>query len=141
MTEQKPNRLLNSKAYQKARSLVQKTIQSPERLLQLVTSAQSKSERHRSGKLSAVFDSVSASFRLMKAYAKGEYRSISIESFALLVASIIYFVMPIDVMPDFIIALGLADDAALLAWTFRAISDDLANFIEWEKQSIEEQAK
>ncbi|MFT5135623.1 MAG: uncharacterized membrane protein YkvA (DUF1232 family) [Arenicella sp.] len=137
MSDIKPNRILNSWAYKKARALVKSTMQSPDRMLDLVANAQSKAGQNRGGKLAGVFDSISASFRLLKAYAAGEYRQISLESMALLVASIIYFVMPFDAVPDFIVALGLLDDAALLAWTFRSIAGDIEAFIGWEKDQID----
>ena len=139
MPETNPNRLLNSWAYKKARALVKSTMQSPERMLDLVANAQSKAGQDRGGKLAGVFDSITASFRLLKAYASGEYRQISLESMALIVASIIYFVMPFDVLPDFIVALGFVDDAALLAWTFTAVADDLVDFIGWEKYQADEE--
>ena len=132
MSADKPNRLLNSWAYKKASALVKSTLQSPERLLDLVANAQSKAGRNRGGELAGVFDSISAAFRLLKAYAVGEYRQISFESITLIVASIIYFVMPFDVLPDFILALGFVDDAALLAWTFKTVGKDLEAFVKWE---------
>lgn len=132
MPADKPNRLLNSWAYKKASALVKSTLQSPEKLLDLVANAQSKAGKNRGGELAGVFDSITASFRLLKAYAVGEYRQISFESIALIVASIIYFVMPFDVLPDFIIGLGFVDDAALLAWTFKAVAEDLSAFVKWE---------
>ena len=107
-------------------------------MLDLVSKAQSKAGQDRGGKLAGVFDSISSSFRLLKAYAGGEYRQISLESMVLIVTSIIYFVMPIDVVPDFILALGFVDDAALLAWTFRTVAGDIEEFIEWEKDQINE---
>ncbi len=51
----------------------------------------------------------------------------------LIIASIIYFVTPIDLIPDFIIGLGFIDDAAILTWTFNAIRNDINSFVEWEK--------
>ncbi|MFT7526794.1 MAG: uncharacterized membrane protein YkvA (DUF1232 family) [Arenicella sp.] len=138
MPEIKPNRILNSWAYKKARSLVSSTLQSPERLLDLVANAQPKAGQDRGGRLAGVFDSITASFRLIKAYAAGEYRQISLESMALIVASIIYFVMPFDAVPDFILGLGLLDDAALLAWTFRSVAQDIEAFIGWEKDQADQ---
>lgn len=138
MPEIKPNRILNSWTYKKARALVTSTMQSPERLLDLVSNAQSKAGQNRGGKLAGVFDSISASFRLIKAYATGEYQQISLESMALIVASIIYFVMPFDAVPDFILGLGLLDDAALLAWTFRSVAQDIEAFIGWEKDQADQ---
>jgi uncharacterized membrane protein YkvA (DUF1232 family) len=138
MPEIKPNRILNSWAYKKARSLVSSTLQSPERLLDLVANAQPKAGQDRGGRLAGVFDSITASFRLIKAYAAGEYRQISLESMALIVASIIYFVIPFDAVPDFILGLGLLDDAALLAWTFRSVAQDIEAFIGWEKDQADQ---
>ena len=57
---------------------------------------------------------------------------------ALIVASIIYFVMPFDAVPDFIVGLGLLDDVALLAWTFRSVAQDIEAFIGWEKDQADQ---
>jgi uncharacterized membrane protein YkvA (DUF1232 family) len=126
----------NSRAYKKARELVTTTVENPKQLLKLIANAQSKAEKsNASGRLSAVMESTKAAIRLLKAYAIGEYRDVSFESLALIVSSIIYFVMPIDLIPDFIVALGFTDDAALLAWTFRSVAEDIERFIGWEQQS------
>ena len=137
MNDKKLTWLLNSRAYQKASRLVSATINSPQQLLKLVENAQAKLLRNNDGKLADVIESTRAAFRLLKAYAAGDYRDISLKSLTLIVASIIYFVMPIDVVPDFILALGLADDAALLAWTFKSVAEDFSRFIEWEKASTQ----
>ena len=132
MRENKLKWLLESRAYLHAQKLVGETIRSPQKLLDLVTNAQSKASNNNSGRLSIVIDPVADAFRLLRSYASGEYREISFESLALITASIIYFVMPMDVIPDFILALGFADDAALLAWTFRSVADDIQRFLNWE---------
>jgi uncharacterized membrane protein YkvA (DUF1232 family) len=86
--------------------------------------------------LASVATSIAAAFRLLNAYAKGQYRDISFESLALIVASIIYFVMPIDVIPDFIVAMGFVDDALLLSWTFKAVVSDIEKILAWEGRQI-----
>jgi len=126
--------LLNSWAYKKARSLVAATVAAPERLTDLVGRAQAIKALS-SGKFSDIAGQTKAAFRLVRAYAKGDYRDISIESFGLIVASIIYFVMPVDVLPDFIVALGFIDDAALLTWTLNTVANDIDRFIRWEKDT------
>ena len=132
MSDKKPNWLLRSRAYLKALDLVGGITQSPARLLELVSRAQAKFSGQQGGKFSEMINSVSAAFRLVKAYAAGQYRDISLESLGLIVASIIYFVMPLDVLPDFIVGLGFIDDAALFAWTLRSVANDLERFIQWE---------
>ncbi len=132
MSEKKPNWLLRSRAYLKAVDLVSGMTASPSRLIELVARAQGKLTKRQGGKFNDILNSVTASFRLIKAYAAGDYRDISLESLGLIVASIIYFVMPLDVLPDFIVGLGLTDDAALFAWTLRSVAGDLERFMQWE---------
>lgn len=143
MSNSKLNWLLSSRAYIKAKALVGSTLNSPQKLLELVASAQIKTTKNLGDSLNAIMEPVNTVIRLLKAYASGEYRDISLESLTLIAASIIYFVMPVDVIPDFIIALGYTDDAALLAWTLRSVSQDLERFIAWEnkQKSTHNQAK
>jgi len=98
----------------------------------LANSAQQKATKQVSHKIANVLDSIKASYRLIRAYANGSYRDISLENFGLIVAAIIYFVMPLDALPDFIAGLGLTDDAAILAWTFGKVSEELDRFLDWE---------
>ena len=132
----RPEWLLKSSAYKKASLLVKESLKNSEAISALIKSAQEKAFNHKNGRLADLFSSISACFRLLKHYVSGEYRDISLQSITLIVASIIYFVMPFDVVPDFIFGFGFADDAALLGWTFRSVANDLKKFIDWE-QGIE----
>lgn len=130
--------LTKSWAYVKASGLVKATISSPEKLSSLAGKASALAANNL-GALSEIASSLRTALRLIRLYAAGEYRDISLQSLSLIVASIIYLVMPVDVLPDFIIGLGLTDDAALLAWTLRSVKDDLSRFRHWEsEQQVEE---
>ncbi|HEV7348270.1 YkvA family protein [Telluribacter sp.] len=72
--------------------------------------------------------------RMVKSYASGDYRGIASSSFVKVVASLIYFVSPIDLIPDFLPIIGLADDLALLAWLFKTLDNEIQKFNVWEKQ-------
>lgn len=133
MKNDKPASLLNSRAYLKASGLVKEILNSPERAVKLISKAERKLFKNKPTRLAGLWDSMMASFRLIRSYASGDYRDISVESLALIIASIAYFVMPFDAVPDFIIAMGFADDAVLIGWTLRAVADDLARFIAWEE--------
>ena len=139
MTNKKLNWLLNSRAYKKANHIVTTIINSPEKLLDLTSKAQTKISGNFGEKFSEIKETTSTVIRLIKAYAKGEYREISFESIALIVTSIIYLIMPIDVIPDFIIAFGLTDDIALLAWTYKSVAEDIEKYLVWEKTKKDEE--
>jgi uncharacterized membrane protein YkvA (DUF1232 family) len=86
----------------------------------------------RSGALGGVFQSLRAMLRLLRAYIKGDYRKVPPKSLILIVAGILYFLMPIDVIPDFVIGLGFIDDAAVLAWVVSTVKVVLDDFMRWE---------
>jgi len=71
--------------------------------------------------------------RLVKSYFSGEYRAISTKSIIIGIATLLYVVSPIDLVPDFIPILGFADDISLMAWFIKAFQTELSKFREWEQ--------
>src|SRR5688500_6175382 len=74
--------------------------------------------------------------RLLKAYALGDYREIPWKTLLLIVAAVIYFVNPLDLVPDLIPLTGLTDDFAVLLWVYNSVSNEIERFIEWEKTRL-----
>lgn len=72
--------------------------------------------------------------RLVKAYASGEYRQVSTKTIVSVLASLIYFVSPLDFIPDVLPFVGFADDIALLVWVFNSLQSELINFRSWERE-------
>ena len=70
--------------------------------------------------------------RLLKAYASGEYRQIPWKTLIRIIAVLIYFVSPLDFLPDFLPFIGLTDDIALTLWLFSSVKDDIDAFRAWE---------
>jgi uncharacterized membrane protein YkvA (DUF1232 family) len=125
----------NSAAFAKARSKADEYASDPGKLSSLLDKASKKAEAKK-GPLSEVRDSLMACLRLLRACAQKRY-SLPWQSLSLIVAAVVYFVMPVDLIPDFILSLGFADDAALLAWTFRQVKSDLEDFRRWEFEQAE----
>jgi uncharacterized membrane protein YkvA (DUF1232 family) len=71
--------------------------------------------------------------RLLRAYAQGEYREIPWKSLLLIVAAIVYFINPIDIIPDLLPIVGLTDDFAVLFMVYKSIGTDIEKFLLWEK--------
>lgn len=124
-----------SESYLKAKSKAEDYIKDPERLSKLIGDATKKAAR-KTGPLKEVWGSLTACFRLINAYATGTYREIPWSTLVMIVASVIYFVMPVDLIPDFIVGLGLTDDVALLGWTIKTFRTDINDFVRWESREI-----
>lgn len=103
----------------------------PEATKKLLASAESKMKKP--SPLDEVVEELKAFLRLVRAYIDGDYRAISWESLVLIVAGIIYVVSPLDAIPDFLLPLGLIDDAAVVVFVMGAVVAEVEDFIEWEK--------
>ena len=109
-------------------------IKQPTRLKQLLTDAYKKaSEKNDVGTLAhEAWDTLQTLFRLVRTAVSGEYTGVPSTTVAAAVAVLIYFLSPIDLIPDFIPVVGLLDDVALLAWFSTTVKHEIDRFHEWE---------
>ena len=116
-------------------SKAKKIINDDEKLKKLIEDVLKKmkeisSDKKTSAKLN---DSLRLFIRIINAYTSKEYTYVPWKTICLIVAGLIYFIYPVDLIPDFIPVSGLIDDIALIAWIYESIQDDIDNFLEWEK--------
>ena len=127
-------RALGSYSYKKAKQAATAMLDAPARLLNLIQNAQQKLRSRLSHAQFGVVADIKTGMRLVQAFARREYRDIAAENLVLIVAALVYFVAPIDLIPDIFLALGLSDDLAILAWTFNRLREELQRFERWELQ-------
>jgi uncharacterized membrane protein YkvA (DUF1232 family) len=90
--------------------------------------------RENEGALGEAMKKLELLFEMFRAWIKGDYKEIPKKSILMVIAAIIYFVSPIDLIPDFIVGLGFFDDAAVIGYTIKQISKDLDRFQEWKEE-------
>jgi uncharacterized membrane protein YkvA (DUF1232 family) len=83
--------------------------------------------------VTAAKEKLSVFSRLASAYASGKYRDIPWKTVMTVLAAIIYFLNPLDLVPDFIPLMGLTDDFGVLIWVYNSIQGEINKFLEWEK--------
>ena len=108
-------------------------LKSPRLLKQLLTRAVGKLGRADKGPLVEMKEQLQRMIALVKAYVSGDYRAVSTQTMVTVVAAILYFVVPFDVVPDFLFGWGLVDDAAVLSFVAAQIAGELDAFAEWQK--------
>jgi uncharacterized membrane protein YkvA (DUF1232 family) len=69
---------------------------------------------------------------LLKSYASGEYRDVEVKSLVIMIAGLVYFLSPLDFIPDFLPLLGYADDIALLTFILKSVSDEIEKYELWK---------
>ena len=89
------------------------------------------------GKLEEIWENVQLIFDMFKSWINRDYKEIPTKSISLIIASLIYFVSPVDLIPDFIVGMGLFDDAAVMGYVIQQVSKDLERFKEWKETTSE----
>lgn len=111
-------------------------VQNPEKASRLADEAQDKADRHHS-LLGPIREDLDVLIRMARTWALGNYDQIPWKTIVLLVGAIIYFLNPIDVIPDFIYGLGFIDDIVVIQFVVQSIRQDLDHFLAWEQSKQE----
>ncbi len=70
---------------------------------------------------------------LIRSYVQKEYTDIPIGSILAIVGALIYFVSPIDVIPDFVPGAGYVDDGVVVTVCLKMIDSDLHEYKLWRE--------
>lgn len=72
---------------------------------------------------------------LIRAYIKKEYTDIPIGSMIAIVGGLIYFLSPVDLIPDTIPGVGYLDDAAVIGGVLKLVRDDVDEYKTWQQEN------
>ncbi|MGJ8687591.1 MAG: YkvA family protein [Spongiibacteraceae bacterium] len=86
--------------------------------------------------LAPYIEQVKTLFSLIQDYVNGSYREIPWWSLGSIATTLLYILMPLDAIPDFIPLAGFLDDAVILKLCLDMIGKDLASYRE-SKSSVE----
>jgi uncharacterized membrane protein YkvA (DUF1232 family) len=73
-------------------------------------------------------------FQVMRDWLNGDYRDISKSTIIAIIAAILYFVSPIDVIIDIIPFGGLLDDAAVIGFVINQLEKDIEKYRLWKEK-------
>lgn len=68
---------------------------------------------------------------LLRHYANGSYRSVEGKNIVIILAGMIYFLSPVDLIPDILPIVGFADDIALITFIYNSVAEELEKFEMW----------
>ncbi len=72
---------------------------------------------------------------LVRSYMKKQYTDIPMGSMISIVAALIYFVSPIDIIPDTVPIIGYMDDIAVIGFVLNFVHDDVEEYKQWQKEN------
>lgn len=113
-------------------------IDNPTKIKNLLANAISKAESNKHLAIfSNLWDKIHLLFSLVRDWLGGGYKDISRSAILLILAGLIYFVSPIDIIPDWIVGLGFADDIAFLAMIINQLDKELIKYKSWKADKSE----
>lgn len=74
---------------------------------------------------------------LVKDWFKGNYKDLSKKSIILIITALLYLVIPLDLIPDFL-PMGLIDDIIVISFVFNKISVEIEKYKRWKGISNED---
>ncbi len=116
------------------RGIADRVLKDDEEVEKIVTEAESKAQKSAT-QVAQLLETLTWFIRLLRSYLKKEYTKVPWRSLVMILAAVIYFVNPMDVVPDFIAGIGYLDDATVLALVFRNVKKDVEAFKEWYRQN------
>ena len=125
-----------SAAFRRATADAEDYAGDPKRLAKLVEDAVGKINTIPRGPFGETWPYLLAMVRVIRDYQRGEYRDIALPKLLVIIAAIIYFVSPFDVIPDWIPVLGHIDDAFVITLALKSVRSDLDTFMAAETARV-----
>lgn len=119
------------KSFYKALIKAEKLVDSKQ-VDQLIEKAEAKAIRH-IGRFEEIRESIQTMLAMIRAWLRKEYKGVPKKTIIAIIAAIIYFLNPLDAIPDFLAGIGFLDDAAVFGFVINSLRNDLKKFSEWQK--------
>lgn len=123
--------------FERARKQAEEYVGNPKKISDLLDEAQRKAEKNRD-RISEALDGLQSLSRLIKAWMHGRYTTVPWRTIVLSIAAILYFVNPLDFIPDLFPAVGFLDDAGVMAFVLQSIRKDIDRFLDWERANLDQ---
>lgn len=89
------------------------------------------------GPIKSIVEDVMLMIDIIGAYIQGIYKQIPLNTVIALLAALVYFVSPIDAIPDFLPGIGYIDDALIIAMTLKFAHADLQIYKNWKMEQAQ----
>ena len=58
---------------------------------------------------------------------RGEYQAVNVKTPVMIIAAILYFLMPLDSIPDFLLGFGYLDDVTVITFVINQLREEMTN--------------
>lgn len=106
-------------------------IDNPEKLRKLIEEGTKKAGAIK-GPLDEFAATLKVLFMLVRDWMNGSYRAVPAGSIVVIIAALIYFLSPVDLIPDILPVIGLSDDVVVVALAYKQVKSDIEKYKVWK---------
>ncbi|MDR5902394.1 YkvA family protein [Halomonas icarae] len=68
---------------------------------------------------------------------RGRYRPVPWMAILWMLAALVYLISPLDLIPDFLVLVGVLDDAVIVGWLLTRVDSALGPYRAWREESVD----
>ena len=121
-----------SDSFKNSKKQAADVMDNPSKTQDLIKKVLSTSNKNK-GFFDVIWDDLQTLIKMVRSWNRGEYRQVGQKSMLIVIAGLIYFISPIDAIPDLIPFLGWADDLTLLGYVIKTLKGEIDKYRAWEK--------
>jgi uncharacterized membrane protein YkvA (DUF1232 family) len=74
--------------------------------------------------------------RLIGTVLNGTYPGMGKSKLAMMGLGVLYIISPVDVIPEFLLLIGVVDDFGVFLWLMGSLLGESGRYVDWEKEHI-----
>ncbi|GAA0838983.1 YkvA family protein [Streptosporangium amethystogenes subsp. fukuiense] len=74
--------------------------------------------------------------RMIGAVMRGQYPGMSKGKLAMMGLGVLYIISPVDIVPDFLVLIGVADDFGVFLWLMSSLLGEGGRYVDWERDRV-----
>ena len=121
----------SKKRLQRLTRTAEALLKQPARLREKLANAAKKLRQTDSGQLQGIKGQLTELIEFSQDILRGNYQTLDVKTPVMVIAAILYFLLPLDSIPDFILGLGYLDDVTVITFVYRQLSHELEKYRVW----------
>ena len=109
----------------------EKLLKLPKALSGELQDAQNKLAKTQNQRLKDIKEQLTLLITWARDIASGAYKDYETKTPVMIIAGILYFLMPLDSIPDFLLGWGYIDDVAVITFIYRQLKTEIEHYLSW----------
>lgn len=120
--------------FESSKKDAEKILKDPQKTEEMLNDAGKKIDKLGDGPVKEAIDDLFLLIGVVKSWIKREYIEIPVGTIIAILGAIIYFVSPVDIIPDFLPGVGHIDDFFVVSLVMKQAHSDLSKYKIWKEQ-------